>query len=175
MAAADRYRLGGFAVLTLTRKTEYALVAMADLARLGTSTVTAADMAKRLRMPLPALRQILTRLMHRELAVSTRGVQGGYRLGRPPDKITLAEVIDAVEGPFSFTRCSGDGRDWYRQECCVGEACPISESVRKVQNLLERCLSEVTVADLAFGTVPAVSVLTVNSEKTDGKAPAASE
>ncbi len=147
-------------MLTLTRKTEYALVALADLALQsanGGSAVSARDMSKRLRMPLPAMQKILTRLMHRGLVVSIRGPQGGYRLGRPPEEIALAELIDAVEGPFRLTPCCGPQPNRPKRDCRTKDVCPITGSMGKVHGLLERCLTEVTVAQLAFDTVPAAS------------------
>ena len=151
-------------VLTLTRKTDYALVAMADMAHQHPSAVSARDISERLRMPLPAMQKILTRLMHRELVVSIRGPQGGYRLGRPPEKITLAELIDAVEGPFRLTPCSGPEPNRRRRGCRTKDVCPITGSMRKVHGLLERCLTEVTVAQLAFDTVPAALGLAAGPE-----------
>ncbi len=141
-------------MLSLTRKADYALVAMADLARQSPSTVSARDMAGRLRMPLPALQHILTRLMHRGLVVSTRGAQGGYRLNRRPDQITIAELIEVIEGPIRLTPCCTEASHVRVRECHMEDVCPIREPVRKVHGIVRRCLDKVTLDHLAWDRVP---------------------
>ena len=154
-------------MLALTRKTHYALVALADLASTDALTVSASDLATRLLMPLPALQQILTRLKHRGLVISARGSRGGYRLGRLPENITLAEVIDAIGGQFKLTLCSGPERDHELQKCPTRAVCPIMGPMRKVHHLLEQCLEQVTVAQLASDTVP-VTLRTTGGSRFSG-------
>jgi Rrf2 family protein len=139
-------------MLSLTRKADYALVAMADLARQSPSTVTARDMAGRLRMPLPALQHILTRLMHRGLVISIRGAQGGYRLNRRPDQITIAELIAVMDGPLRLTPCCATSLG--ERECHMEDVCPIREPVRKVHGIVRRCLDQITLDHLAWDRVP---------------------
>ncbi len=141
-------------MLSLTRKADYALVAMADLARKRPSTVSAGDMANRLGMPFPLLQGILTHLRHNGLVVSTRGVQGGYRLSKRPEEITLGELINAVEGNFRLTPCCHDDSIDPADACKLEQLCAIRGPVRKVHRILERCLNQVTVAQLAYDMVP---------------------
>ena len=69
-------------MVALTRKTDYALVALAYLARWEQGCVSARDIAARVRIPLPMLMGILNQLARRGLVISTRGAKGGYRLAR---------------------------------------------------------------------------------------------
>ena len=141
-------------MLSLTRKADYALVAMADLVRQSPSTVSARNMAGRLRMPLPALQHILTRLMHRGLVISIRGAQGGYCLRRPPNQITVAELIEVIDGPVRLTPCCTETSRKRRRECDMEDVCPIRKPVRKVHGIVRRCLDQVTLDQLAWDKVP---------------------
>ncbi len=80
-------------MLSLTRKTDYALIAMAELARRAPTMVSVREMSQRLGLPLPALTNILKQLTRSGLVTSTRGPNGGYRLARDPDRITLSELM----------------------------------------------------------------------------------
>ena len=142
-------------MLTLTRKADYSLVAMADIARQDPTVVSTCDMASRLRMPLPVLQIIMTKLARQGLVTSARGPCGGFRLSRPPERITVAQIIEAVEGPFRLTICCRPelgGRD---AECNIEDVCPIRDPVRKVHTLIEGCLSGVTLTELVCDQVPA--------------------
>lgn len=141
-------------MFTLSRKTDYALVAMADLARRSPATLSARDIAKRLNLPLPALQNILTQLTHHELVVSIRGPRGGYRLSRPAERINVAEVIAAVGGPLRLALCCEGGAEMSEDECQMEGACAIREPVRMVDRLLRRCLGEITLAQLTWNRVP---------------------
>ncbi len=146
-------------MLTLTRKADYALVAMADLARQDPAVVSSSDMASRLRMPLPVLQIILTTLTHQGLVKSARGPRGGFRLSRPPERITVAGIIEAVEGLFRLTICCRPKLGGQEAECEIEDVCPIRDPVRKVHSLVEGCLSGVTLAALVCDQVQVPQVL----------------
>ncbi|MCH7527607.1 MAG: Rrf2 family transcriptional regulator [Planctomycetes bacterium] len=76
----------------MTRKTDYALLAMAELARRTPTMLSVREMSQHLRLPLPALTNILKQLTRSGLVSSTRGPNGGYRLARDSDRITLTFV-----------------------------------------------------------------------------------
>jgi Rrf2 family protein len=141
-------------MLAITRKADYALVAVADLAELHPSVVRTRDLALRRRIPGPVLQKILTALTNRGLLVSVQGPNGGYRLSRGPEKIALADVIEAIEGTFRFTCCTGPRTEHAKHECPVRSVCPVSGSMRKVHSLVEQCLTGVSIAQLASDTVP---------------------
>ena len=134
---------------TITRKTDYALVAMADLARRSPATVSARDMAERLRMPLPVLRQVLGQLSRQGLVVSTKGARGGYRLGRRPGDITLAEMIESIQGRQALTLCCSEAAYDGDGECQIEDICPIRNPIRNVHAMLRRSLEAVTLEHLA--------------------------
>ena len=141
-------------MVALTRKTDYALVALAYLARWEQGCVSARDIAARVRIPLPVLMGILNQLARQGLVVSTRGAKGGYRLARSPEQITLAQLIDAVEGPVRLTMCCTGGDERAMSECDLEATCDVKQPLQAVQRRLEAFLSGVRLADIARNTMP---------------------
>jgi Rrf2 family transcriptional regulator, cysteine metabolism repressor len=85
-------------VISITSKSRYAVVALAELARSGEGPVPIAQIAERRGMPVQFLEQLFTTLRRGGLLQSQRGVKGGYRLARPPEQITILEVVQALDG-----------------------------------------------------------------------------
>ena len=143
-------------MLALTRKADYALVAMAELARRSPSSLSAREVAERARVPLPMLTNILHRLLRHGLIRSTMGSKGGYQLAKAPADISLAEMIDATEGGFKLTPCCRGELGFNEQTCELEETCPVKDPVRYVHQSLRWFLDQVTLAQIAFHTVPIV-------------------
>jgi len=85
-------------MISITSKSRYAVVAMAELARSGSRPVPIAQVAERRRMPVQFLEQLFSTLRRDGLLQSQRGVKGGYTLARPPEQITVLEVVQALDG-----------------------------------------------------------------------------
>ncbi len=85
-------------MISVTSKSRYAVVAMAELARSGPDPVPIAQIAERRAMPVQFLEQLFSTLRRDGLLLSQRGVKGGYRLARPPEEITVLEVVQALDG-----------------------------------------------------------------------------
>jgi Rrf2 family transcriptional regulator, cysteine metabolism repressor len=85
-------------VISVTSKSRYAVVAMAELARSGDRPVPIAQVAERRAMPVQFLEQLFTTLRRDGLLQSHRGVKGGYTLARPPQDITVLEVVQSLDG-----------------------------------------------------------------------------
>lgn len=141
-------------MLSLTRKADYALVAMADLACQEPARVSAREIAERSHLPLPVLTNILKRLTRQGLVTSTRGAKGGYRLARGPGQITLADLIHAVESPIRFARCCHTEEADDESVCDKEDVCRIKGPVRRVNQSLREFLGQVTLAHIAWDTVP---------------------
>lgn len=138
-------------MLSLTRKTEYALIAMCHLAHAEKDEVVSArGISDRHGVPLPLLMNVLKKLNRSGYIESVRGAKGGYLLAVPPQKITLTNLVEAVEGPVQLVRCKT--LDKRNPDCGVKGRCPIRGAVHKVHYRLRGLLSEVTIADLAFDT-----------------------
>ncbi|MCG3202301.1 MAG: HTH-type transcriptional regulator IscR [Gammaproteobacteria bacterium] len=105
--------------MRLTTRGRYAVTAMLDLALHNDSgPIALADIAGRQDISLTYLEQLFARLRRRNLVSSARGPGGGYRLSRPLDQISVADVIAAVDEPIDATRCGG-AKNCHGKERCL--------------------------------------------------------
>eukprot|EP01036_Dinobryon_divergens_P042690 gene42690-56745_t len=94
--------------MRLTTKGRFAVTAMIDLAlRQNNGPVTLAAISQRQQISLSYLEQLFGKLRRHELVESTRGPGGGYSLARRADKVTVADIIIAVDEPLDATQCGG--------------------------------------------------------------------
>jgi len=144
-------------MLSFTRKTDYALVALARLAEQATDqreeVLSARQIGTQYGIPLPLLMNILKELVKGGLVRSTRGAQGGYLLAQSPSDITVARVIESIEGPVKFLPCCEENETMACRECRIHPRCPITDSVRALNGFLNEYLNRVTLADLVAGKV----------------------
>ena len=146
--------------MLLTRKTDYALVALAGLARLGGEAASARDLAEQLHLPLPVLRNILKVLATHGLLVSSRGPSGGYRLARPAHDISLAEIVEVIEGPVQLLTCCPPEGNEAVPRCRIEDSCLIKVNVGRVHDRLMEFLHDVKLDQMVPETVPASSTVT---------------
>ncbi len=141
-------------MLALTRKTDYALVALACLGKhfsaAGTGLASARKIASEYSLPLPLMRNVLKQLAQAEIVRSARGVRGGYSLAVDPHCLTVIQIIDAMEGPFRFAPCV-DGLPVVDQVCPIEHICPIREPIRRLHSSLRYFFGQLTLADLLAG------------------------
>lgn len=125
-------------MLRMSKLTDYGLVLLTHLAQGGTPGVrTAQELARCSRVPLPTASKILKELSKAGLVTSHRGRRGGYSLALAPDAISVAAVVEALEGPVALTECSVlDGGCSLEPTCLAkGHWGPIS---RAIQRTLQR-------------------------------------
>ncbi|MEY4671058.1 MAG: hypothetical protein RLZZ415_937, partial [Pseudomonadota bacterium] len=97
--------------MRLSSMADYAVVTMSAAARhCGGMRVSAAELAAETGLPVPTVQKLVSRLTSAGLLRSTRGVGGGLKLARPAAAISLADIIEAVEGPIALTQCVDDAR-----------------------------------------------------------------
>lgn len=166
-------------MLSLTRKTDYALVALASLAcppkrgqKNGATELVRAsahDLADELHLPLPVLRNILKTLAQHGLLSSTQGSSGGYGLARPATDITLADVIEAMEGPMRLAVCCPIAEGETEQHCFREDSCKIKATVRRVHDSLRQFLDTVSLADIASDRVPSAAKSVRHSRRKSGR------
>jgi Rrf2 family transcriptional regulator, iron-sulfur cluster assembly transcription factor len=106
--------------MRLTTKGRFAVTAMVDLAmRGGTGPVTLATISKRQKISLSYLEQLFGKLRRCNIVESVRGPGGGYYLARPGNKISIAEIVTAVDEPLDATKCGGKGNCLGEQQPCL--------------------------------------------------------
>jgi Rrf2 family cysteine metabolism transcriptional repressor len=96
-------------MISVTAKSRYAVVGMAELARSGRGPVPTATIAERRDIPVQFLEQLFSTLRRAGLLVSQRGVGGGFRLARPPEEITVLEVVQALDGKIGEEAAEAGG------------------------------------------------------------------
>jgi Rrf2 family protein len=127
----------------ISAKVDYAIRAMVELAAAPPGTVKVERIATEQRIPRNFLENILLDLRHAELVASRRGVEGGYRLARPPDEISIADVIHAVEGPLASVRGVRPDELEY-----LGPATSLRDTWIELRAAIRGVLEETTLADL---------------------------
>ena len=130
-------------MLRVSKLADYSTLAICYLALDPGGGRTAREIAAAIRVAAPTVCKILKILARKELLISLRGAGGGYRLALRPDQISVARVIEAVEGPFAFTECSGT-------PChCIQEPnCPIGSNWQRINRDVRKVFESVTLADM---------------------------
>ena len=136
-------------MLRLSKKADYALMAMKHLAQHGgASSTSAREIAEQYDIPIELMAKVLQRLVRIGLLASTQGTRGGYTLGRPPAAISVADVIEAIDGPFTVTACSTENND-----CEQFSKCSIRDPLWQIRERIAATLETVTIAEIAAETV----------------------
>ena len=131
-------------MLKLTKKADYALMAMKHLAeRAADGSQSAKDVSDAYGIPPEALAKILQRLAKAGLLQSQHGTNGGYTLARPAHTISAFEVIKAIDGPLFITSCIT-----VRGECGQSDRCNIREPLRKVNESIEAVLKRIKISHM---------------------------
>ena len=130
--------------LQLTRGGEYAVRAMTYLARFPQGQVVSLhDIGQAQDIPESFLAKILQSLVHAGLAVSQRGAHGGFSIARPPETITMRDVVEAVDGPVALNHCV-----LWPEDCERSGECEIHRAWVRAQDQLMQVLDTVTVRSL---------------------------
>lgn len=142
-------------MLTLSKKVEYALIALLHMAGKPPSDLaTAKEMAEQFSIPGELLGKVLQSLARAKLISSTQGSRGGYHLQRPVERITLGDVIEAVEGPVVLACCQEDP-----SHCGQFHACTIKEPVHQIHGQLVRFVHGISLGAFRPVASPALARL----------------
>jgi Rrf2 family protein len=135
--------------MRISAKADYAVRAAVEMAAAGDEPVKGEKLADAQDIPLQFLEHILLELKHARLVRARRGARGGYWLAKPPEEITLAELIRAVEGPLANIQDQAPEATKYS-----GTSKELTDVWVAVRASLRRVLERVTIADLRDGTIP---------------------
>lgn len=134
----------------LNRLTDYAVVVMSQMSLRGETLRSAQQIADDTAVPLPTVSKLLNLLGRAGLVISQRGAAGGYTLSRGPEQISVAEIIQALEGPIALTACV----DGASESCDVESFCPMRGNWNKVNNAIQDALSSVSLAEMSSFPAP---------------------
>lgn len=142
-------------MLRVSKLTDYATVVMTCLAGVGDGVLSAQALAERARLEAPTVSKLLKQLAQARLVVSTRGINGGYRLARTAETITIADIVTAMEGPIGMTECSA-----HAGACGHEPHCGVRVNWQRINHAIADALASVTLADMVkppprrAGTIP---------------------
>lgn len=147
--------------------TDYAVMLASHLAA-AEGPHAARDLALQTQIPEPTASKVLKKLARAGVVVSQRGAKGGYALARPPQRIGIHEVIEALEGPIAVTECS----DETTESACEYETnCGVRANWQRINLAVQSALSQITLADMAVpGTTELVSLLRSSKEAERSRA-----
>ena len=132
--------------MRLSSMADYAVVTMSAAARhCGGVRVSAAQLAEETGLPVPTVQKLVSTLTAAGLLRSTRGVGGGLKLARPAAAISLADIVEAVEGPIALTPCVDQGR----HDCGLEQTCTVRPHWGLVNQTMRNALAEVPLTRLA--------------------------
>ncbi len=135
-------------MLKLSKRIDYGLIAMNCIAHANDhAAVNTKRIADEYHIPGELLAKVLQRLAKKGLIVSQNGPKGGYVLARPSTEITVAEIIEAIEGPVMLTSCSfsGTGED----TCDQWGWCNVRSPLHKIQDGIRKLFQSMTLAEMA--------------------------
>ena len=132
--------------MRLTHLADYAVVMMTAAARRdGDARLSATELAEETGVPLPTAQKIMQQLAAHGLLVGQRGAGGGYALARPVSEISLADIVEAIEGPIVLTQCA----DGVNHDCALDTMCRVKPHMGIVGNAVRGALHAVSLRELA--------------------------
>ena len=130
-------------MLRLSKKTDYALMAMKHLASDPGRAASAREIGETYDIPVELMAKVLTRLVRSGLLISHQGVHGGYELAQPPAATSVAAVLEAIDGPLTMTACT-HGAD----RCDQFSTCNVREPLRRVKDRIAAILAQCSISEM---------------------------
>lgn len=154
-------------MLRLSKLTDYGTVIMSFMASSPGQAYSAAEVAQTVGVGVSTASKVLKMLAREDLVQSIRGTHGGYRLARTPGEISVAEVVEAMEGPIGITECG-----LVAGLCAREEDCGVRGNWQRLGLAIRRTLDGVTLADMAR---PDMGPEVVDGYRPDSRRPAAAK
>lgn len=155
-------------MIRLAKLTDYGIALMTHMARAAATSVSARELAEATQIPLPTVSKLLKSLGVAGLLHSQRGVHGGYSLTRAPSVITVADVVEALEGSIALTDCGTGAAPMPAHECSVEHVCRVKPHWQKINGVVRRALTQLTLADMAADALPVIAPSTLFSIQRKG-------
>jgi Rrf2 family protein len=137
-------------MLRLSKKADYALMALKHLAtRTDVMSASAREIAEAYDIPVELMAKVLQRLARRGLLVSHQGTHGGYRLAKAPSAISVADIIQAIDGPLTVTACSTEA-----ENCGQYSKCSVRDPLWRIKDRILSALATCSLQEVS-AEVPA--------------------
>jgi FeS assembly SUF system regulator len=130
-------------MLRIRKLTDYATAVMVALSDAPGPVASAQELAERVHLELPTVSKLLKQLAHAGLVESFRGAHGGYRLARAAERISVADIVTAMEGPIGMTECSVQ-----RGSCGLEAHCGVRVNWQRINQAIAAALAGVSLADM---------------------------
>ena len=137
-------------MIRLTNLADYAVVIMSVFAQHTDARFNAADMAEKTGVPQATVAKLLSALAKSKLLTSHRGVSGGFTLSKPADDITMADIIEAVDGPIALTNCIEHAPG----DCNMESFCTMRPHWQAINGAVKTALGQVTLGEVAAPQLP---------------------
>ena len=128
----------------LSKKADYGLIALKHLAMHADASISAREIAAQYQIPAELLAKVLQRLARKGLLVSQQGINGGYVLARDPSKISIVDVMEAIDGPIGMTPCERGS------SCEQMDRCSVRDPLMKLKVKVVRILGDTSIDELAM-------------------------
>ena len=132
-------------MLRITRETDYGIVLMTAMVQAAERAHSAAVLARECHLPPPMASKILKTLAQAGLLMSQRGAHGGYVLARAPEAISVADVIEALEGPIAITECSTDDP----ASCVYKTHCNVNDHWNRINQVIRNALDSISLQEMS--------------------------
>ena len=135
--------ISGLFMIRISKLTDYAMLILTQLARDPATILSATVLSEALHLPAPTVSKILKILCDAEIVISARGAEGGYRLARAANSITIMNIITAMEGQLALTECCE------MTSCCaIDHVCTMRENWRTINGMVQALLTKFTILDM---------------------------
>jgi len=134
-------------VFRLNRLTDYAVVVLSQMHAREGELASAQQLAEQTGVPLPTVGKLMNLLSRHGIVVSHRGAAGGYSLAAAPERISVAAIVEAIEGPIALTACAEGSPD----PCNVQSLCPMAGNWNEVNRAIRTALDAVSLTDMKPG------------------------
>ena len=135
-------------MLRVTKLTDYATLVMTVLAAAPDAVLSANELAERAGIELPTASKVLKPLAQAGLVDGFRGANGGYRLARDAREVSLADIVEAMEGPLAMTECS-----IHEGQCGIEDTCNVRGTWLRVNDVIAKALRDISLHEMTHGDV----------------------
>lgn len=130
-------------MLKISRLADYGMVLMHALTKNGSVKLSAKQLSDVSKLPLPTVSKLLKQLCETNLVQSERGALGGYRLNRAPDRISVKDVISAIDGDVALTECA-----MAESRCAIQDHCGLRTNWQYINSRVSALLDTISILDM---------------------------